>query len=209
VRLIPLVLVALIVAACGSASGEVGTPASSDPVVETTVPSETVPVAEDPLKDKLKPPAIVLKSRAGEQHATQGSYCVDFVDQQTGTGQGVCADSAGPITPARVSDVNAGEEVTLLLEDAILRTESTVVIRPRGCDTTETASLLWKADTRELPWEVSLDPGAYQIDVFAVFKADDGRAGDVSGSLGLNVVGSGLDVALNVRPVDRSLRACP
>jgi hypothetical protein len=122
VRLIPLLLLACVVAACGSTSEEIGTPASSEPLVETTLPAETVPAAEDPLGDKLKPPAIALKSRAGEQRAAQGSYCVDFVDQQTGTGQGVCADSAGPIAPERVSDVNAGEEVTLLVEDAILTT---------------------------------------------------------------------------------------
>jgi hypothetical protein len=208
VRLLGLLVLVLVVAACGSAREEAGTPASSD-LVET-LPAETGPVEEDPLEGKLEPPAILLVSRAGEQRATQGSYCVDLEDPLTGQGHGVCADSAGPIYPENVSDVNAGEEVTLLLEDAILSTQSTVTIRPFGCsgDGGGDGELRWKADTRELPWEVQLDPGFYQVDVFAVFKADDGRTGDVSGSLGLNVI-DGPDVALHVHPAERSMRACP
>jgi hypothetical protein len=207
VRLVALLFVAVVVAACGSTSEEVGTPASSDGM-ETALPAETIPVDEDPLEGKLKPPKILLVSKAGEQRATEGSYCVDFVVPLTGQGQGVCADSAGPTYPESVSDVNAGEEVTLLLEGAILKAESTVTIRALGCDSGKEAALVWKADTRELPWEVQLDPGFYQVDVFALFAADDGRSGDVSGSLGLNVL-DGPDVALHVRPAEPSMRACP
>jgi hypothetical protein len=40
---------------------------------------------------------------------------------------------------------------------------------------------------KETAWRVHLEPGAYDLDVFANFGAPDGRTGDVSGSLGVLV----------------------
>ena len=65
-------------------------------------------------------------------------------------------------------------------------------------------------DERIRVWRIDLEPGAYELDVFALFELGDGLSGDTSGSLGL-LVGGGpkeydysgvvaLDEILAVRP---------
>jgi hypothetical protein len=66
-----------------------------------------------------------------------------------------------------------------------------------------------RAGHRRVQWDVDLDPGAYQLDVFARFEASDGRAGDVSGVLGLTVPGPKENDALGVHGVKRSMQVCP
>lgn len=62
-------------------------------------------------------------------------------------------------------------------------------LRPLGCIDEETARIRFEPGSGELQWDVDLDPGGYQLDVFARFEASDGRTGDVSGVLGLTVAG--------------------
>jgi hypothetical protein len=58
----------------------------------------------------------------------------------------------------------------------------------------------------ETHWQVNLDPGAYEVDVFARFASNDGRKGDVSGSLGLLV---DPERTPEIIPMDASLALCP
>lgn len=51
--------------------------------------------------------------------------------------------------------------------------------------------------------------GAYQLDVFALFDTEDGRSGDVSGTLGLTVAGPKKWDALGVGAVERDMKVCP
>ena len=79
---VPLLVLALLLAACGSTVGGTGVPGSSggesDPV-GTYGP--TTPVDES----KLKPPQILLRTNVGEeQEAVAGSSCVDYVDPASG-----------------------------------------------------------------------------------------------------------------------------
>ena len=169
----------------------------------TILPPEPVP------DGKLKPPPIILVGSMETQKAVQGSYCVDYVDEATGQGQGVCADMAAPIRPEAVTAVAPGDRVTFVLPEAAFRPESTVTIRPLGCDDRQTGTIALETGAGEHEWTVDLDPGAYQLDVFARFEAEDGRTGDTSGTLGLTVAGPKKWDALGVRAVVRAMQVCP
>jgi hypothetical protein len=216
VRLIPLLLVALVLVACGSASEETGAPASSGQETsgeesaegEGTASGGIEPPAEPVDGSDLKPPAILLVYRDEEQKAVRGSYCVDYVDEATGQGSGVCADAAMPTYPDAVTSVAGGDQVTFVLPEAVLRPDSVVVIRPLGCTERVLDRLALDPGTGEQSWEVDLEHGAYQLDVFARFKADDGRTGDVSGSLGLTVAGPKKWDALGVGGIEPSMEVC-
>jgi len=206
VGLFVLALLTLVVAACGSAP-ETGAPGSSESVaVQTT---ETVPAAEDPLDDKLEPPAILLVYRGEEQRAVQGSYCVDYVDKTTGQGQGVCSDAAFPTYPDDITAIGPGERVRFVVRAATLKSDSVVTVRPLGCTDQTTDEIVLPPGPGEFEWEVELPHGAYQLDVFARFRAEDGRRGDVSGSLGLTVAGPKKFDALGVFDLRRSTQVCP
>jgi hypothetical protein len=86
---------------------------------------------------------------------------------------------------------------------------SVVTIRPLGCTDQVTTEITLEPGTGEHPWDVDLDHGAYQLDVFALFEAKDGRTGDVSGTLGLTVAGAKKWDALGVLGVRRSMHVCP
>jgi len=207
VRLVPLLIVALLFAACGSAEERTGVPASSE--VES-MPAETTTAPPMPAADgELKPPAIVLVFRTEEQVGARGSYCVDYVDEASGQGQGMCADAALPTYPEAVTAVGPGDRVTFVIRESVARRDSVVTIRPLGCSEQTLGELRFKPGHGELRWDVDLKPGAYQLDVFARFKALDGRSGDVSAVLGLTVAGPKKWDALGVLDVKRSLQVCP
>jgi hypothetical protein len=212
VRRVPLLLVVALLAGCGSSTEETGVPAGSGQEAQGSgsVPTDTTTLPPEPARDdKLKPPPIILVGSMETQRAEQGSYCVDYVDEATGRGEGVCADMAGPIRPEVVTAVAAGDRVTFVLPEAAFQPESSVTIRPLGCSDQEVGRITLEPGTGEQEWTVDLDSGAYQLDVFARFEADDGRTGDTSGTLGLTVAGSKKWDALGVRSVVRAMAVCP
>jgi hypothetical protein len=212
-RLVPLLLLVLLVAACGSSVEETGVPASSGPSEESAEGSGTatgsgqVPAPAD--ESNPKPPPILLLYQGQEQEAVSGSYCVDDVDEQTGQASGICADSAAPIFPDAVTSVAFGDRVLFVLPKAVFKPDSLVTVRPLGCTDQVVEEIALEPGTGKHPWKVELDHGAYQLDVFARFEADDGRSGDVSGSLGLTVAGPKKWDALGVRDIHPAMEVCP
>jgi hypothetical protein len=217
VKRVPLLVLALVLAACGSTTERTDVPASSG---QESVPVETHGPTTPVDESKLKPPEILLRSRGGEQKAVEGSFCVDYVDKASGQGSGVCGDS-GPINPAEVTVEQPKEELTFVFEDArIVRAEGChanseqacigfVHVRPLGCEDREVkrVPLALGPETR---WTIDLETGAYELDVFGYFESSDGVAGDVSGSLGL-IVGGGPKKYdyVGVVAVKRSMQVCP
>jgi hypothetical protein len=199
-KLIPLLLVCLVVAACGAAREEANVPGSSGEDSTTSLePPKTVMTESD--NPELKPPQIVLLSETGRQPVVQGSYCM------TGEGQGVCADAAGHLVPKAVTVVVRGDSVKVEVPRTTLRGGSRIIVRPLGCFDREVKALDLPA-SGELEWPVDLDPGAYQLDVFVMFKTDDGLTGDSSGTLGLVVGGAKSGDALGVLRMERSMMVC-
>ncbi len=141
------------------------------PGLRRAAPSAPIPWAEFFL-ERIGPPVTAKETEGGP-----GSYCVDYVDEATGRGQGICSDAALPTFPESVTSVARGDRVSFVVPDAILKTDSIVTVRPLGCIDQETAQIGFEPDTGELQWDVDLDPGAYQLDVFARFEASDGRTG--------------------------------
>ena len=188
-----LCLLALSLAAVGCGAGA-ETGGGGAPTASTaTEQADTSRVTED----LQTPPPIVLASDAGRQTAVPGSFCVDYTDEAAGQAVGACGDS-GPITPERLSTVRRGEEVRIVLEHAnVTRPEGcvseekqscigSVAVHPLGCERKIVAEIPLALGP-ETNWRVDLEPGAYELDVFAYFDAPDGRTGDVSGSLGVLV----------------------
>ena len=200
-RLVLVAVVALLAAGCGAATDVPGSSGESPTLAQ---PTESTEVEEQ----DVKPPAIFLVSAAGKQKAVQGSSCVQYVDPDTGEGTGVCADSAVP-HPRSVTSVAPGDRVTLIVDGASVKKDSTVTIRPLGCGDQNIDELAFEPGPGELAWTVDLDHGAYQLDVFAVFETDDGRSGDVSGTLGLTVAGPKESDALGVRAIEPDMEVCP
>jgi hypothetical protein len=197
-RLLLLVLL-LVIAGCGAETEGAGVPASSG-AESQTLPAETVPQSPTQEEPELKPPTILLISAAGKQPAAQGSYCV------TGLSSGACADMAGPTHPEEMSVLHSGDRATVALAGAFVMDEGSVVVRPLGCQDKETLSFDLTPGMGETHWRVQLEPGAYQFDVFTRFHSDDGRNGDVSGSLGLLIESAGPPRTV---PVDPDLAVCP
>jgi hypothetical protein len=190
-RLVPVLLVVLVLAGCGSAARS-----SGEDVSVQAPPAET-----DSRESESKPPQILLVSGRGTQKAVQGSYCI------TGNVVGMCADMAYPLAPESVSVVQPSGQVTIVLPGATLMKESIATVRPLGCFDQETKTIELP-ESGELKWQVDIDSGAYQIDVFARFEADDGRRGDTSGALGLVVSGAKSGDALGVIGIKPSLAVC-
>jgi hypothetical protein len=208
-RLPALLLAVVLLAGCGSETGERAPAASTAPEVQS---GASLPFDE---AEVTKPPPIVLLSAAGIQEAVKESSCVDYVDEASGQGVGVCGDTPD-LKPERLSLVRSGEETTILVEGAD-------VIRPEGCvaeaeqDCTGSASVRRLGCEEEIAsialalgpetrWRADLPPGTYELQVFAYFEAPDGRSGDVSGSLGLLVEATGPQKIL---PAPDELVACP
>jgi hypothetical protein len=191
-----LVLCLLAVSFAGAGCGA-GAETSGGGAPTVSASAEEVDTSAAAERGRTKPPPIVLESDAGSQTAVSGSYCVEYVDEAAGEAGGACADS-GPITPKRLSTIRPGEEVRIVLEDAdVTRPEGcssddeqscigSVAVHPLGCER-KTVAEIPLALGPETTWRVDLEPGAYELDVFAYFDAPDGRTGDVSGSLGVLV----------------------
>lgn len=124
------------------------------------------------------PPVIALKSKAGPQRATQGSYCV-FNGQVE-----ACADMVDP-EPRRLSIVRPRERLVIRVKDSKIAT-GVVFVRPRGCErkTVETFDIGHPGTA----WRARKRPGKYELEVFVTeFATADGRSGDTSGALGILV----------------------
>jgi hypothetical protein len=126
------------------------------------------------------PPKIVLTSHAGIQMATLGSYC------GPSNGAMMCADTPEP-HPTEVSVVRPGEAVSIRLVGHRVLSGSQISVKPYGCaqDVLETFRL--DPGNEATTWEVSLEPGEFELHVFARFAYGEALRGDVSGALGLRV----------------------
>jgi hypothetical protein len=186
-----LLVVSVVAGGCGAAERVGDGPTSTSGRTDT---GSQPPFDEG---EKTKAPPIVLEAAAGRQAAVPGSSCVDYVDEASGYGVSGCADAVRP-SPTQLTTVRPGEEIRLLLEGAAaVRPEGcvsedeqssigTAAVHPLGC-ARKTVAEIPLALGAETTWQVELDPGAYEVEVFAYFDAPDGRSGDVSGSLGLLV----------------------
>jgi hypothetical protein len=198
-RLVLLVLgIALLAVGCGSADGG-GSGAGAPPATSESKSSGGGVVPEggqvgtepDPASDGTKPPPIVLVSDAGQQVGVTGSFCVDDPVK----GMGTCADGPAP----------AAEELTVVRpgDRIVFRVEGARAVRDRDCHSRDLSCIgeaqvttpgcstplarIFLERGRETAWRVALEPGDYELQVFAYFEADDGRSGDVSAALGLRV----------------------
>jgi hypothetical protein len=190
-------LLALWAAGCGAATSVPGSSGESPTPVQATVSREV----EEP---DLSPPPIFLISAGGKQRATQGSSCVNYVNEATGEGVAGCGDVGEPLVPEQVTVAAPGERVVVAIPGATLKKNSALTVQQLGCDVT--VEKLDLPATGELHWPIDLDPGAYELDISALFEAEDGVSGDVSGTLGLVVDDS---KAPSLVPLDRSLAVCP
>ncbi len=231
----PVILAMLAVAAAASACGgtypdagaEADPPAAGAPAAETGFATETSGFSETSGTEaattgtpepapapELKPPPIVLKSEAGRQEAVFGSYCITSVSDSSNEGAGICTDSAFP-HPKELTVARPGESIRITIVGTHLVVPagctpasgcaSAVTIYPLGCGPERVVAdfELSKATTR---WDVDLQPGAYELSVFANFDDGAGTSGDVSGALGLLV---DPDREPAIVPVDESLAVCP
>jgi hypothetical protein len=198
-RRFPVLLIALLAAGCGTAAGT-GAPGSS---------GEDSPVTTIGVKgvdeSKVKPPPLMLVSAAGKQTGVPGSSCVQYTDPSSGQGVGLCTDMP-LVHPDDLSVIHPGERVIILLAGAFVTDEGSVSVRPLGCTKQETLAFDLARGTSETHWQVELEPGSYELDVFARFRSNDGREGDLNGSLGLLV---DADRAHEIVPVDVGLAVCP
>ena len=139
------------------------------------------PAAATHLQD---PPPIVLASKAGKQRAAQESFCVT-APPDPGEERVVrrCIDTVDK-PPRRLSVVRPREVVTISFVGTEEIRDGVARVRILGRKRFFHAFPLTEPSTR---WRVRLRPGAYEIEVFARFRAADGRTGDTLGSLGLLV----------------------
>lgn len=196
----------------GAPPAETGGSAETSGFVETggDQPATTSTGPERPPGSEPKPPPIVLVTDAGRQEAVQGSYCVTHVSE-SGEEQGVCADAAF-VHPTQLSVVGPGEAVTIEVSDATVTVpesssdgSSTVAVYPLGCGP-DRAVADFDLERASMSWAVDLEPGAYELGVFAYFETEDGRSGDTYGVLGLLV---DPETGPAIVPVDKSLAVCP
>jgi hypothetical protein len=180
-RAILLALAVLLAAACGAEEDEPAGGGTTGTVAQE--PTGSAPQVDKP----LLPPAIELVSEAGRQRAAPGSYCVD--DPQAGVGE--CVDYEAPAGPEQLSVVRPGETVTIALMGTSA-VDGTASVRSLGCEE-ELVSVPLEPETR---WEVDLEPGAYELQIFTTFEAGS-AGGDTSGVLGLVVDAA---APLEVRP---------
>ena len=140
------------------------------------------------------PPPFALLTAAGHQSAVQGSYCLALKDVAT------CGEYL-QLPPAELSVVAPGETVELVLDGA-LTVDGRVVVLPLGCSH-KVAEIA--VDAPETTWQVDLDPGLYELELYADFEAA-AKSGDTTASLGLEVDPT---AAAAIVPVPDPLPACP
>jgi hypothetical protein len=202
VRPVLFCLSALALAGCGAETGMPGSSGESPTPAQPTVSTQV----DEP---ELAPPPIFFVSAAGKQRAAQGSSCIEYTNVATGESSGQCGDVAGPVRPKAMTVVQAGDNVIITIPGAMLKKGSAITIRPLGCADKETEKLDLP-DPGELHWQVDLEPGAYQLDVFALFELRDGLSGDTSGTLGLLVGGGPKEYDYSgVVALDETLAVCP
>jgi hypothetical protein len=189
-RLAFLILtISLLAPACGQVDRDPPAAASGPP--ETT--EQPSGKSEQP-EGAIKPPPVVLESDAGRQIGVRGGYCVTNHE----TGQGLCIDTARP-EATQASVVRPGEIVTIALEGArAVRSDGChwrdmscigeITASPVGCKAKGgMAARVFLDRGSQMQWRVQLEPGAYELQLYFYFEADDGRSGDSSAALGLLV----------------------
>lgn len=186
-------LTALVLAGCGTVAEGTPLPASSTPTEPAGVTEATAP--------PVQPPEIFLTSAAGKQVSMQGSYCIVALES-SGQSNGRCVDGAWP-HPERVTVVGPGERVSVALSYGWVRREGMISVLPLGCERTVLDTMQLDREAQATTFAVDLEPGAYELQVFARFKSDDGRTGDASGGLGLIVAPDALQ-AIEPGPPRRS-----
>jgi len=195
------------------AATDSGTETSAFAETGGTEPATPTETPEPSSSSTLKPPSIVLESDGGRQKGSPGTYCLTRA-REAGEGEGICVDSAFQ-HPEELSVVRPGENITISIAGADVvvpdgcspanECASPVTIHPLGCGParTEARFELSRHSTR---WTVDLEPGAYELSVFAYFDDGAGTSGDLAGTVGLLV---DPDRAPAVVPVDESLAVCP
>jgi hypothetical protein len=186
-RAILLVLTVFLATGCGAGETEPGGGGATGTIEQEPTGS----VRQDGGKPRM-PPAIELVSEAGRQRAAPASYCVD--DPQAGVAE--CVDQEAPAGPEQLSVVRPGETVTIAFVGSSA-VDGSASVRRLGCDG-ELASVPLEPETR---WEVDLEPGAYELQIFTTFEAGS-ASGDTSGVLGLVVDAT---APLEVRPAGRAV----
>jgi len=205
-----LAALALVLGGCGQAGDSPGAEPSDAPGTETT--GSTTKVSEpEPQPAGQGPPDILLVSEAGTQEGVVGSYCVD----NPTAGYGACADGDRP-SAVRANVVRPGETITIALDGAAAvrargchsRDHSCIgeaQVLPSGCKSAGVARIFLERGS-ETRWQANLAPGAYELEVFVYFEADDGRTGDVSAALGLVV---NPDAEPAIVPMPAAAAVCP
>jgi hypothetical protein len=216
-------LLAALLTGCGGLADEPGEAGGEPPATQVpetgfaetggeepaTVASEPLPTIDEP-DPELRPPAIVLKSQAGRQRAVQGSYCVSK-EEEAGAGAGLCADYFVQ-HPEQLTVVGPGEEIVVSMpggqlladpEDCVPACPPTVDVFPLGCFDEPVATVQVAEDE---PWKLELEPGSYELQLFAHFTAPDGRSGYTSVVLGVLVDPMGEPAIVEATP---DLFVCP
>jgi hypothetical protein len=199
----------------GAPAAATGTGTETSAFAETggTEPATPTEMPEPAPSPTLKPPSIVLKSDGGRQKTSPGTYCLSRVSE-TGEGEGICVDSAFQ-HPEELSVVHPGENVTISIAGADVivpdgcspadECASPVTIHPLGCGPERSVSR-FELSRHSTRWTVDLEPGAYELSVFAYFDDGAGTSGDLAGTVGLLV---DPDRKAAVVPVNESLAVCP
>ena len=157
------------------------------------------------------PPTLSLTSANGVQEAVPGSYCLtgrgrgECADYPAVHPREVSVVAAGD-SVSLVIDGGTFVRSQGCFSDDEQDCIGSMIVRPLGCDGPADDSVPL-ALGRETRWTVDLEPGAYQLDVFGYFESF-GASGDVSGSLGLVVQDRADGQGLGVSPVEASLPVC-
>jgi hypothetical protein len=207
IPVIALAAIALVLAGCGQAGDSPG----AEPVELVTTVSTMKDSDPEPDPESQGPPDILLVSEAGTQEGVVGSYCVD----NPIAGYGACADGERP-SAVRANVVRPGETITIALDGAAAvrsrgchsRDYSCIgeaQVLPAGCKSAGVARIFLERGSKTR-WRANLMPGAYELEVFVYFEADDGRTGDVSAALGLVV---DPDAEQAIVPMPAAAAVCP
>lgn len=183
-----VIILALLLAGCGTASPTATTPPDVTTPPGATEPPSPLPTPEaEPPSPPLgpdtgeagRPPAVTLRVGEQEQVAGTGSYCWT----NPGTGVGVCADAIGIITPSEPLEVSSPFEATLELglevppSQVALRAIPVTASDAMDVGGPGSESQAWRPGgtgrwlpldpARSSSLEISLDPGLYVLDLQA------------------------------------------